>query len=87
VYCIYILPCIFLFKHYIFDELHHDAVGLNLIYLCLVRFYLSFVKIIVKNHCCQFDGTIPITSSFSQYTLLAILGCEYISYYMCYKAI
>ena len=47
----------------------------------------SFVKIYVKNHRCQFEGAIPITNSFSQYILLAILGCEYISYYMHYKPI
>jgi hypothetical protein len=49
--------------------------------------FKSFVKIFVKNHCCQSEGAIPITNSFSKYTLLAILGCEYISYYMHYKAI
>lgn len=49
--------------------------------------FKSFVKIFVKNHCYQCEGAVPITNSISQYTLPAILGSEYISYYMDYKAI
>ena len=49
--------------------------------------FKSFVKLFIKNRCFQSEGAIPITNSFSQYTLLAILACDYISYYMHYKAI